>query len=523
MMNEFDGKRTAKMLKKTTCEHLETLKRAGGVKNYAKIHANLVTCVVEGSRELKARLSRCFTCRKVDGFLHSCMHCIFFGCLKRGHLRNHYKETGHPIACDLTYGTIYCFKCTDFLYDRDFEAIAVANEHKSDYTLWMPCSSRLGGLPLAEFFLRWGTPNRFCVGPRSTFGLRGLVNLGHTCFMNCIIQTLIHTPLLRDFFMTERIICSQKHDQKMLKPCIITQLFDLFQEFYNGSRNAVSLHSLLHKIWGNAAHLAGYEQQDAHEFFIAMLEALHLHFAVPNSTHACKCVIDVIFLGRLQSSVTCMVCGHKSITVDPFWDISLDIVGGSNSDPKHAIGLDECLMRYTREEHLGSGGLIRCKDCDRNQESTKQLKFKVLPIILCLHLKRFEHSTNYKKIDNIVRFPERLDLSPFTSITEDKKKGIGMMDYLQGQTKTTDNSRYSLYAVVNHIGSFEGGHYYAYIRHTRDTWYKCDDHMITKASREEVLASPGYLLFYHKEALLYEESRHHRYHGGGDQASTSSS
>lgn len=84
-------------------------------------------------------------------------------------------------------------------------------------------------------------------------------------------------------------------------------------------------------------------------------------------------------------------------------------------------------------------------------------------------------------------------------------------------------SRYSLYAVVNHIGSFEGGHYYAYIRHTRDTWYKCDDHMITKASREEVLASPGYLLFYHKEALLYEESRHHRYHGGGDQASTSSS
>lgn len=42
------------MLKKTTCEHLETLKRAGGVKNYAKIHANLVTCVVEGSRELKA-------------------------------------------------------------------------------------------------------------------------------------------------------------------------------------------------------------------------------------------------------------------------------------------------------------------------------------------------------------------------------------------------------------------------------------------------------------------------------------
>ena len=34
---------------------------------------------------------------------------------------------------------------------------------------------------------------------------------------------------------------------------------------------------LLHKVWTNARHLAGYEQQDAHEFFIAALDILHQH------------------------------------------------------------------------------------------------------------------------------------------------------------------------------------------------------------------------------------------------------
>lgn len=32
---------------------------------------------------------------------------------------------------------------------------------------------------------------------------------------------------------------------------------------------------LLHLVWTHARHLAGYEQQDAHEFFIAALDVLH--------------------------------------------------------------------------------------------------------------------------------------------------------------------------------------------------------------------------------------------------------
>jgi ubiquitin carboxyl-terminal hydrolase 22/27/51 len=51
--------------------------------------------------------------------------------------------------------------------------------------------------------------------------------------------------------------------------------------------------------------------------------------------------------------------------------------------------------------------------------------------------------------------------------------------------------RYSLFAVINHIGSLDAGHYTAFIRQQRDHWFKCDDHLITRANLREVLDSEG--------------------------------
>lgn len=130
--------------------------------------------------------------------------------------------------------------------------------------------------------------------------------------MNCIVQALIHTPLLRDYFLSERHECSAKSSQR----CLVCEVAKLFQEFYSGSRGPLSLHRLLHLIWNHARHLAGYEQQDAHEFFIATLDVLHRHCknainemaketaAATNSTAQpadaaasptqCNCIIDQV-------------------------------------------------------------------------------------------------------------------------------------------------------------------------------------------------------------------------------------
>lgn len=332
-------------------------------------------------------------------------------------------------------------------------------------------------------------PRRRHVSSLTTIGLRGLLNLGSTCFMNCIFQALIHTPLLHRYFISERHECASKLTHR----CLVCEISRLFQEFYSGAKGPLSLHRLLHLIWNHARHLAGYEQQDAHEFFIATLDILHHHCKnaqtpsekekdkkealATNNPAKCSCIIDQIFTGRLQSDVVCQSCLNVSTTIDPFWDISLDL-----GEVSHGCGppttLVDCLTRFTRAEHLGSAAKIKCSTCKTYQESTKKLSMRTLPIVASFHLKRFEHSsTANKKISTFISFPSELDMTPFMAAEMDGR--------------LTGDYRYSLYAVINHIGTLDIGHYTAYIRHHKDVWVKCDDHIITMASLKQVLDSEG--------------------------------
>ncbi|VDD87930.1 unnamed protein product [Enterobius vermicularis] len=445
----------------------------------------------------KAKYVRCKACKsRLRVLICMCCECSTFACLT--HIKSHLKEKGHLFAFLVENGFVYCRRCGDFVYDRKMEQGRQEAENASRKSLglsarvmWLPDSAAVEAFACDSICLTNVLKN-------SNRGLRGLVNLGNTCFMNSIIQAMIHTPHLKDYFLTDQHRCSGFSLPN--SQCLMCELANTFQASRRYNNN---------NIWTHVKHLAGYEQQDAHEFFIAALDVLHRHsgssLTAPSS---CNCIIDWIFTGKLQSDLTCSSCGRVSTTVDPFWDISLDVGSESlrnSTSSDSEVSLEDCLRRYVRPEQLGSAAKIKCSQCGTYEESTKQLTLQTLPLVACFHLKRFEHNSKQrKKMATKVIYPQYIDLTPYTaSYRERCANPDHSSSSVVTELLTRNRNKYELFAVVNHDGTMESGHYTCFIRHQHNQWFQCDDQVISRVPVEKVLDSQGYLLFYHKSHLDY--------------------
>lgn len=139
--------------------------------------------------------------------------------------------------------------------------------------------------------------------------------------------------------------------------------------------------------------LAGYQQQDAHEYMQFFLNTLHLTNGGTADSEDCKCVVHQTFYGKLSSTVTCDKCHNTTTALDPYMDLSLDIRNqgkkrklNANNGDNTALDLRDCLERFTAKEKLESAQYT-CRNCDSPQNAIKQLSIKRLPPVLSIHLK----------------------------------------------------------------------------------------------------------------------------------------
>ncbi|CAM0952207.1 unnamed protein product [Alopecurus aequalis] len=154
--------------------------------------------------------------------------------------------------------------------------------------------------------------------------IKGLPNLGNTCFFNAVLQSILALDRFRS---------------KMLGPDVPTaaiamSLRKLFIETSasNDAGGALSPKSLFSSICSKYPQFKGYQMQDSHELLRCFLDGLSTEetearkLAEDDATSAgVPTIVESIFGGQLSSTVSSTECTHGSVKHDQFLDLSLPV------------------------------------------------------------------------------------------------------------------------------------------------------------------------------------------------------
>ncbi|KAF1637955.1 Ubiquitin carboxyl-terminal hydrolase 31, partial [Eudyptes filholi] len=178
--------------------------------------------------------------------------------------------------------------------------------------------------------------------------------------------------------------------------------------------------------------------------------------------------------------------------------------------------LSQCFQLYTKEEQLAPDDAWRCPHCKQLQQGSITLSLWTLPDVLIIHLKRFRQEGDRRmKLQNMVKFPlSGLDMTPH--VVKRSQSSWSLPSHWSpwrrpyGLGRDPEDYIYDLYAVCNHHGTMQGGHYtgkysaiLSYCKNSVDgQWYCFDDSDVQQLPENEVCKQTAYILFYQRRTAI---------------------
>ena len=313
-------------------------------------------------------------------------------------------------------------------------------------------------------------------------GLRGLANLGNTCYINSILQILSHTEELS---LSTLSVNSNVNEEnfRVLWVNLKQMLWDDKNEIVIPKNFIIYLHRYAHHK--KLDNFNRYQQNDSHEFLLFLIYVFHKSLCkkihnVP--THKDKIMniynktIHSNFNNEYSDIIPLFYGVHINFIIDlegnvlsrkpePFSIISTHI--------NNVNSVYDCIVNYCKPDILNGNNSYVHPVSKNKIIVTKRIHILKTPPILIIHLNRWNEKG--KKVNSMVHADRTMDISDIV---------IGNSTY-----------KYSLYGVCNHSGTEHGGHYTSNI-YTSGKWYNCNDTTISPIRAETVVTPYSYCFFY---------------------------
>ena len=383
----------------TPCEHTLTLVQSG----LAIAEKSLAKC---SSCDLNSNLWLCMTC----GVL-GCGRKNYDGTGGNGHALTHFQRSNHPLVCKMGTITpegsasIHCYSCDEEVLDPDLQGhmmtfgIQIKELIKTEKTITeMELEANIN-LTLSKAV----EEGRVLI-PRYGSMFTGMENLGNSCYLNSIMQTLMSIPEWMNRFNNHSLLQSsdpansfhcqmaklaiglhsgkysaQKwYDPVETEPGVWTEP----QEYQDGVRPM-----MFKSIVGRGhAEFSSAKQQDAYEFFQHFLSLTEKQEKIQNTSHLSPTpVFDFMFRSKLQ----CLSCSKVRYTDSKQNSISTLISLNPKQDgPEVVYPWRDLLSAFETPEVVE----FNCPSCKTKTSAAKSNTFLTYPKVLTVLVNRFVYN-----------------------------------------------------------------------------------------------------------------------------------
>ncbi|VFV43871.1 ubiquitin carboxyl-terminal [Lynx pardinus] len=297
----------------------------------------------------------------------------------------------HCLVLSLDNWSVWCYLCDDEVqYCSSNRLGQVVDYVRKQAGITTPKSAKDGNIELENKKLEKESKNEQerekkenlakenpSTNSASQITVKGLSNLGNTCFFNAVMQNLSQTPVLRELLkevkMSGTIVKIEPPDLALTEPLEINleppgpltlAMSQFLNEMQETKKGIVTPKELFSQVCKKAVRFKGYQQQDSQELLRYLLDGMRAEEqqrvskgilkAFGNSTEkldeelknkvkdyekkkSVPSFVDRIFGGELTSTIMCDECRTVSLVHESFLDLSLPVLDDQNQRRQQKI------------------------------------------------------------------------------------------------------------------------------------------------------------------------------------------